>query len=71
MGERTIVTRADVIVPRPPNFLRMALSMGETNTLPLSALSDESLREIGAAWTEALIERAAEQRQEPESNAKD
>ncbi len=63
MSVRTIVTKADIEVPRPPNFFIMSVGV-----LPVSAVSDDDLREIGAAWTEALIERAAEQRKESEDD---
>lgn len=57
MAEILRVT-ADVECPRVPNFLRMT----DGQTLPLAAVDEDGLREIGAAWTEALIERAREQR---------
>jgi len=59
-GNNTIVTvAATVIIPTIPNHLRMENGL----TMPLCAASEEGLREIGARWTEKLIERAREQRQ--------
>lgn len=44
-------------VPIVPNFLRME----DGDSVPLCAVTDEALRELAAAWTEALIARAHEQ----------
>lgn len=59
MGRKIKVT-AEVEVPKVPNFLRMS----DGQTLPVSAAREDSLRELGRLWTEALIERAKEQRGE-------
>jgi hypothetical protein len=48
---------AEVETPRVPNFIRQS----NGRMLPLCALEEESLREIGAAWTEDLVTRAREQ----------
>ena len=55
---RVLRVTADVECPRVPNFLRMT----DGQTLPVSAVDEDGLRRIGEAWTERLIERAAEQR---------
>lgn len=56
---RKLSVKLSVIVPRVPNFL-----MTSDGKVPLSALTEEGLRELGEAWTDALIVRAAEQREE-------
>ena len=47
-----------VALPRPPNFFRLGLihqHPEEMATLPITAFTEEALRLIGAAWTDALI----------------
>lgn len=57
----TIVTvKATVKIPTVPNFL---ISDGDMK-FPLSAFTDEGLREIAAEWTKNLIENANRQRRE-------
>lgn len=56
MTQKITVT-AQVEIPRVPNFLRMT----DGKSLPVYAASEKSLREIGALWTEALVQRAKEQ----------
>lgn len=55
---RQITVKAAICVPRVPNFLIME----DGQKLPLSAVDEEGLRAIGAAWTIDLIARAKEQR---------
>lgn len=55
---RKIQVEAEVEVPKVPNFLRMS----DGKMLPVSAVSEDSLRKIGRLWIEALIERSIEQR---------
>jgi electron transfer flavoprotein alpha/beta subunit len=55
---RTLTVQARVEVPRVPNFLLMT----DGQKLPVSAATEDDLRLIGKLWTEALIERAREQR---------
>lgn len=55
----TLTVTAEVELPRPPNFMRY-----QGGTIPVGDLSDEDLRRIGEAWTEALLQRAREQREE-------
>lgn len=54
----------DVEVPRVPNFLRIPKTDG---TVSVAHLDDESLRKVGAAWTEALLKRANEIRYAPKA----
>lgn len=43
-----------LIVPRVPKHLTTV----EGVTLPVSAINEDDLRELGKAWTEALIKNA-------------
>lgn len=52
-----IKVRALIEVPRVPNFIRY-----DGGGFRVGELTDEDLRRIGVAWTEALIARAEEQR---------
>jgi hypothetical protein len=54
---RKLSVKMSVVVPRVPNFL-----FTSDGKVPLSALTEDGLRELGAAWTEALVARADEQR---------
>lgn len=45
----------NIEVPRVPNYFM--LGDGD-NKIPISAITEEGLREIGKQWTEALILRA-------------
>ncbi len=40
-------------VPLTPNFLKT-----ENGQVPISAVTEEALRELGAAWTEQLVMKA-------------
>lgn len=56
----TILTvKAEVELPRVPNFLRMA----DGQTIPVSAITEEGLRQLGAEWITALIANAKRQRE--------
>lgn len=55
---KTINVTAQVEVPRVPNFLLMS----DGQKIPISAVTEEGLEEIGKDWTLALINRAREQR---------
>lgn len=56
---RTIRLRGlEVCVPAPPNFIQDPRG---AHLWPVRAFSERDLRAIGKAFTEALIERAAEQ----------
>lgn len=54
---RTFRVTAEIEIPKVPNFLRMT----DGQMLPVSAVDEAHLREIGKLWTEALVERAKEQ----------
>ena len=59
VSEHEIINvRAIVRVPRVPNFL---LLEDDSQKLPVSAFDEDALRQLGAAWTEALVKRAREQ----------
>lgn len=74
--EKVAQVRADVevIVPTVPNFFRLsarhqeqvpeavrsAPTPEEQRSLPINAFSEDELRWIGAAWTQALVEKAKE-----------
>lgn len=55
-----LTVKATIEIPRPPNFLRMT----DGQSLPLSAVSDDDLREIARLMGERMVERAAEQRKD-------
>jgi hypothetical protein len=48
--------------PRVPNFLQQA----NGQWIPLCALSEAGIRELGRAWVEACIERAVQQNKDPD-----
>lgn len=48
-----------VQLPMVPNFIRLD---GFDSSMSVGSFTDEALRKIGAAWTEALIAHAAERR---------
>lgn len=54
---KTITVQAEVRVPQPPNFLRY-----EDETIDVADISDDSLRALGTAWTDQLLENAAARR---------
>lgn len=56
----TFSVKADVCIPRVPNFFILT----DGSKVPISAISDQGLREVGAAWTEDLVARAKEQAKE-------
>jgi len=57
-GERIRVT-ADIQVPAVPNYLHYG-----PGSMRVGDVSDDDLRRIGQAWTERLIRRAHQQREE-------
>lgn len=57
MSGQKINVHAEVEVPRVPNFLRF--DNGE-QSISIADITDESLRGLGAEWTESLVQRAAE-----------
>lgn len=54
-------TMVEIRIPRPPNFLHVILG---GVSIPISDLTDAQLREVGEAWTDALIKRAQEMRKD-------
>ena len=56
-----IQVKATVEIPQVPKFLKM----NDGQTIPISAITEEGLREIGEAWTLELINAAAKQRTDP------
>ncbi len=60
----TLTVVAEIKTPRIPNFLHMA----DGHSLPIEAITDEGLREIGEAWTEALIAEAQKRRATPQED---
>jgi len=60
---KIVTVSTQVEIPRIPNFLRTAAGM-----LPLTAFSDEGLREIGEQWIENLLERRKEQAEDSKNN---
>lgn len=59
MKTKAIEAGAQILISLPltPNFLR-----SNFGTLPIAFFTDEQLREVGRAWTEALVEKARSRR---------
>lgn len=53
-----IDTKSTIKIPAVPSFLNMENNEGY---LPVCAVSESQLRELGNKWTEQLIRRAREQ----------
>lgn len=53
----TLSVKADVRIPQVPNFLILS----DDSKVPVSAITEQGLREIGAQWTDDLVARAKEQ----------
>lgn len=49
-----------VKLPKPPNFLRT--EQGD-HPIPVGSIPESQLREIGKAWTEALVDHAINKKQ--------
>lgn len=49
-----LCVRAVVELPTIPNFIRLY----QGASLPIDAFSEEELRALGAAWTDALVAKA-------------
>lgn len=60
-----IQVHADIVLPRVPNFLLFGDGMGK---ISIADITDDSLRGLGAEWTEALIKRAEEIRRAPRAD---
>ena len=54
---KLIAAKLPIRLPRVPNFLQF-----DHGAVPLGSVTDADLRRLGAAWTQALLERAREQR---------
>lgn len=54
----TITVKAVVLIPHTPNFLFQP----DGGKLPIEAVADEGLREIGRKYTDDLIEQAQKKR---------
>lgn len=54
--EMKIKVHYNVECPRVPNFL--LLSKDSDEKIPICAITEEGLREIGKQWTENLVARA-------------
>ena len=53
---KTVTVKACVHIPVIPNFLRQA----DDTIIPIEAISEEGLKEIGEVWTQELIKKAKE-----------
>ena len=55
----TVRISADILIPTVPDFFRMQ----DGQSLPVEAVSDHDLKDIGLLWTTNLIEHAKTRRQ--------
>lgn len=58
----TITVKAEVELPRVPNFLRMS---GADGTMDVADITDAGLQQIGEGWTAELIANARKRRSMP------
>lgn len=58
----TITVKAEVELPRVPNFFHFA---GGAGTIDVADITDAGLRELGEGWTAELIENARQRRGMP------
>ncbi len=65
---RTLTVQWPVQLPIVPNYLLH--SQEGAQKVDIAHVSDDGLREIGQAWTEALIARATERRAEEKRQAR-
>ena len=56
-----VSTVIPLALPMLPNFLRMA-PPNQDFTVDVATLNDDTLRELGREWTEALVAHAAARR---------
>lgn len=54
----TVKTTRTLLLPTVPNYLRTE----SDNPVDITTLTEDQLREIGTAWTAALIKRARDRR---------
>lgn len=52
-----IQIKIDCEIPQIPNFLKTA-----SGQVPITAVTEEALKELGKQWTEALVMRARQMR---------
>lgn len=55
---KTISVTYRVQVPEPPNFLRLE----NGSPVPIEAIAEEGLREVGTEWTETLMKKAKDKK---------
>lgn len=55
--QMTIDIKIDCEIPQVPNFLKTS-----NGQVPITAVTEEALKQLGAAWTKALIMRARQMR---------
>lgn len=55
--------KVEVKIPSVPNFFRIGDGL---ESIPVQDFTDDQLRQIGAEWTEKLIEAAHNKRHTPE-----
>jgi hypothetical protein len=58
--QTVVVGGVELVLPMLPNFIRSAQFEG--HSWDVSTLTDEQIKELGEAWTLALIIHAAERR---------
>lgn len=54
---KTIIVKAEVLLPKIPNFLRYG-----GGTLDVADIDDKALLELAQVWTDALLENAKSRR---------
>lgn len=57
-GTHILTVKAEVMVPRVPNFLLFACN--DEEKISIADVTDAALSGLGAEWTKRLIERAHE-----------
>lgn len=55
---KTIQVTYSVQIPDTPSFLRLQ----DGSIIPIEAITEEKLKEIGREWTEALIKKAKDKK---------
>ena len=55
---KTIQVSYQVQVPSTPNFFKLA----NGSSVPISAITEEGLKEIGRQWTDELIKKAKDKK---------
>lgn len=62
-----ISVKAEIKIPMTPNFLRMA----DGSYIPLEAITDTGIKEIGRLWTKEMLEKAKQRRLKARSERTD